>query len=131
MRNKDGWAASRCRIALLSAAAAVLILTLTSCVSTVGYEGTAEEKITPSEGALKEQESRQLERAVALYEQAVEEEGYEDGIVLYRYAYALELLESSDSRIERLYLRAWIALKEEYPGHPYLSRAEEKLKLSR
>jgi len=136
MRHKGGQTAQRGRIAFFPVAAAILviILALGSCMSAgssgAGYEGAAEERITPSAEALNEQEARRLEQAVALYEQAVEEEGYEDGIVLYRYAYALELLNGRDGRVERLYLRAWIALRNEYPEHPYLSRAEESLELS-
>lgn len=66
-------------------------------------------------------------RAADLYGKAITAEGCRDGVVLYRYAYSLEQDEGLSLRVKNLYLQAWVRLKEQYPGHRYITAAEEKL----
>jgi len=90
-----------------------------------GYQGgTRREKEIDSAEELSKADRQLLSRAAELYRRAVEEEGSQDGIHLYRYARSLELLEGESPRTRQLYQRAKISLLRDYPDHYYLERLE-------
>lgn len=110
----------------------VLTLLLFSCAGIgigtggTGYQGEYErEREIASEEELSKEERQALSRAAELYRRAVEEEGCADGIVLFRYARTLELLEGESLRIRQLYLRAKGSLQRNYPDHYYLDLLDE------
>ncbi len=66
-------------------------------------------------------------RALTQYSKAVIEEGSIDGVLLYRYAYSKEQLDGLTSDVKNKYFKAWVRLKEQYPGHRYVASAEGKM----
>ncbi len=65
--------------------------------------------------------------ASAQYSKAISVEGSKNAMVLYRDAYSREQVGGLTTSVKNEYFKAWVRLKEQYPGHRYIAAAEKKI----